>query len=368
MEIKHLKIIALIIAIFFAIIVLSIGVYAIWMESRYYRIADNIPLTISNSNLPILQTGKKYTALTYNLGFGAYNQDFSFFLDKGTMLDGTPVEGKFSRGQSFDIVRDNTLSSMTTVMSKNPDFCLLQEVDSFATRSYHIDQKESYECMFPEYAAVYALNLHTPFLLYPLFEPHGRAYSGLLTLSRYAITEATRKSYPVDQNFIEKFVDLDRCFVLLRLPVDNGKELVLINSHLSAYDKGGKMRAKQLAMLNEVMSVEREKGNYVIVGGDFNHTLFDTKNTFATQQQVPDWVFTLSNHDLVPGFQLVKANNATTVPTCRSCDLPYVKGINYTSVLDGFIVSDNIKASACNLDTEFKNSDHNPVLLTFLLE
>ena len=48
---------------------------------------------------------------------------------------------------------------------------------------------------------------------------------------------------------------------------------MLINLHMSAYDEGGTIRAKQLEMLNAVLSEERAAGNYVIAGGDFNHCL-----------------------------------------------------------------------------------------------
>lgn len=43
--------------------------------------------------------------------------------------------------------------------------------------------------------------------------------AGLDTLSRYKVTSAERRSYPVDDSFIVKFTDLDRCFAVLRLPV-----------------------------------------------------------------------------------------------------------------------------------------------------
>ena len=41
--------------------------------------------------------------------------------------------------------------------------------------------------------------------------------------------------------------------------------------------------------------------------------------------------------------------------------------MNYTTVVDGFLVSDNVRAEAENIDTDFAYSDHNPVLLTFEL-
>ena len=41
--------------------------------------------------------------------------------------------------------------------------------------------------------------------------------------------------------------------------------------------------------------------------------------------------------------------------------------MNYTTVVDGFIVSDNVAARAENIDADFAFSDHNPVALTFRL-
>ena len=52
-------------------------------------------------------------------------------------------------------------------------------------------------------------------------------------------------------SFIDKLFDLDRCFAVNYLPVEGSdKKLVLINLHMSAYDKGGTIRAEQLKMLN----------------------------------------------------------------------------------------------------------------------
>ena len=107
----------------------------------------------------------------------------------------------------------------------------------------------------------------------------------------------------------------------------------------------------------------------MIVGGDFNHALGETAPTaFESQQQFPAWVFQLTDSDLAEGFSIVTAQNETEVPTCRTADIPWQKGVNYTTVLDGFIVSANVKATAENLDTDFAYSDHNPVRLRFALE
>ncbi len=364
---RHLKIILVFLGSLISLLILFVVCYVIYMEVNYYRIDDNTALEITNPSDEVLQSGVSYKALTYNIGFGAYNHDFSFFMDSGTMLDGTAVQGTMSRAQSKDIATTNTQGVLGVAQSQDADFYLLQEVDTKSTRSFEVNQKSIFENEYPDYSDIYALNFHSSYLLYPFSEPHGSVISGLLTMSRYSVSEAVRKSYPVDASFPTKFFDLDRCFTFIRLPVDNGKELVLINSHMSAYDAGGTIRAQQLKLLNDVMAEEYAKGNYVIVGGDFNHALCDTITSFESQQKVPEWVFPLEEADIAKGLSVVKADNLNDVPTCRSTDMPYVKGVNYSVVLDGFIVSDNVTASSVNVDANFDYSDHNPVLLTFTL-
>ena len=182
-----------------------------------------------------------------------------------------------------------------------------------------------------------------------------------------ALADATRRSYPIDESFPWRFFDLDRCFCALRIPVDNGRELVLINNHMSAYDKGGTYRAQQLKLLCGVMADELSAGNYVIVGGDWNHALCDSENLYESDQLVPEWVSTFDEHDLPDGFSVVRASNLDDVASCRGDDIPYELGHTYRVTVDGFVVSSNVRATASNIDTEFTYSDHNPVLLSFEL-
>lgn len=365
---KILKRTGIVLLCLLLVVVLVVGGYVLYIVLQYSRIADFEPLTVQNPQAAQLRAGQEYTALTYNIGFGAYNHEFSFFMDSGVMDDGTAVTGKNARAQSLDIVQRNTQGALTTAQGLSPDFCLFQEVDKEADRSWKVDQTAQMEAGFPQHAAVYASNFHSAYLAYPLHEPHGAVEAGLLTLSNQNISEAVRRSYPVDNSFPTRFFDLDRCFAVLRLPVEGGGELVLINSHMSAYDEGGTIRAAQLEMLRGVLAEERAKGNWVVVGGDFNHALGGTIDAFGSRQQLPAWVFAFDESELPEGFSVVQADNIQTVPTCRSTDIPYEKGVNYTAVLDGFLVSDNLAATAHNVDTDFAYSDHNPVLLRFALQ
>ena len=365
---KSIKIFAWILTALISLVTLFVIGYVIYMSVNYYRIDDFQAIETNNPQTEVLKLSEEYTALTYNIGFGAYNHEFSFFMDSGVMNDGTEVTGTDSVAKSKEVVLTNTNGSIEVSKNESADFYLFQEVDTDSTRSHKVNQNKMIESSFPEYSSVFAVNFHTSYMLYPFDEPHGIANSGILTLSKFKINENIRRQYPIDKNFFTKFFDLDRCFLVSRLPVENGKELVLINTHMSAYDKGGLIREKQLKLINSVMKEEYEKGNYVIVGGDFNHDIAGMAGKFKSEQKVPEWVFTLSDENLAEGFSIVVAENYNKVATCRSTDIPYIKGVNYTSVLDGFIVSDNIEATAKNIDADYLYSDHNPVKLNFRLK
>lgn len=354
---------------------MAFGTYVLYLESHYTRIADNTLLEINQANAtdvqPQLVAGQTYTATTYNIGFGAYTPDYTFFMDRGAMADGTATQGTSSVATGEQSVRDCTAGDIATMRAAAggmaPDFMLFQEVDVDSDRSYHVDQRTALADAFPTYQSVFASNFHAGFLAWPPTSPHGRVSSGLLTLADVDVTSALRRSYPVDESFPTKFFDLDRCFEVLRVPVSDGRELVLINSHMSAYDEGGTVRARQLSMLGAVLSAERAAGNYVIAGGDWNHALCGSLELYPSQQQVPDWVATLDDEDLPEGFSVVRAGNLEEVASCRGDDIPYERDVTYTVTVDGFVVSDNVSATATNIDTGFATSDHNPVLLSFAL-
>lgn len=252
----------------------------------------------------------------------------------------------------------------------------MQEADEDADRSYHINMLERMTAALPSHASVYAENFHTAKLLYPFSDPIGKTNAGILTLSRYRIESAVRRSFPVTTNFIEKLFDLDRCFSVQYLPIEGSdKFLTLINLHMSAYDEGGTIRAEQLKMLNAVLKEERDKGNYVVAGGDFNHCLIadlfasdeEALSHFESGQLTPDWVknSVLHEEELAEGFKIAANVNAAT---CRGADIPYEKGVNYETVVDGFLYSDNVRiVSEETVDIGYAFSDHNPVKMKFRL-
>jgi hypothetical protein len=69
--------------------------------------------------------------------------------------------------------------------------------------------------------------------------------------------------------------------------------------------------------------------------------------------------------DDTPSWQ--KELPASGDATCRGVDIPYEEGFTYRVAVDGFIVSDNVTATAENINAGFAYSDNNPVKLTFTL-
>lgn len=347
------------------ILLLLVASYALYIVLSYQRIDDDIEIAIENEKDAELLSSGQYTITTYNIGFGAYGPEFSFFMDTGHMADGTYVKGKHGKGISKELTIRNTEGAIGELEALDSDIMILQEVDRKSSRAYGVDQYKMLSNAFPGHSTSYASNFHTPYLPYPFHDPHGKTEAGLVMLSRYKVEEVRRRSYPISDS-LSKLFDLDRCFTISRLAIDNGKYLVVINSHMSAYDEGGVIRSAQLDMLKSIMSEEYEKGNYVIVGGDFNHILSqEMVDFYPSGQQTPQWIAVLSEEDVPQGFSIAKAVNRGDVSTCRSADIPYEKNVNYTALIDGFIVSDNIEYEVRNIETNYAWSDHQPVEMRF---
>ncbi len=363
---KALKILLVIILI----PVIFIFSYLAYMQVGYYRIEDNKDLMseLKNNSENVINAGTEYTIVTSNIGFGAYDHDFAFFMDRGILLDDTEVQGTMSRARSEEIAKNNAKGSAEVLVELNPDIVLMQEVDINSTRSYYIDQRNIVNGVLKNYANVHDLNMHTSYLLLPISEPHGYCEAGLLSMSKFKINSAVHRSLPLAGGFINKFKELDRCLTVMTIPVDNGKQLTLINLHLSAYDKGGVVRQKQLNFLFDVLKEEKKKGNYVIAGGDFNHILSKDYPVIPSKQKRPPWVFDFPEESLPEGFRLIHSDNVDKVGTCRGSAMPYERGFNFQAVIDGFIVSDNIDATSSIMDSDYMYSDHNPVKMDFILK
>ena len=108
-----------------SILLLVLG-YCGYILISYDRIGD-IELEIDKkSDLNSINTNQTYNISTYNIGFGAYSQDFTFFLDTGYDIDGNETCGYYSKAISKEEVIFNINGSVETI--KSLDFFLLSLV------------------------------------------------------------------------------------------------------------------------------------------------------------------------------------------------------------------------------------------------
>ena len=369
---KIFKRIMKIFIIFLSVIIVFAISFICYLQFSYYRIGDENIEIYNNQNI-LVEVDQEYTITTFNIGFGAYDREYSFFMDKGYMSDGSQTVGKYGKGVSKENTLKNTNGAINILEMLASDFMILEEVDTKSSRSYKVNQKEMIIEKFSQYSYTYAINFHSSFLPYPILDMHGKSNSGILTMSKFQMNTSTRYELPIDESFFNKFFDLDRCINLVRYKIkDSEKELVIISAHLSAYDEGGVYRKKQIELLSTLMNQEYAKGNYVIVGGDFNHDIAEGGSNFPTTQLKPDWLQVLSGNEFGPNFKIASDN---TSPSCRDADIPWQEGVTYATVVDGFIISDNIElvyvnniVSVGGHDTNFMYSDHNPVEMKFKLK
>ncbi len=347
-----------------AAIIIVIAVYISYLFLSYKRIPDNQILEIQNASEEYssnrISTSKEYIITTSNIGFGAYSQDFTFFMDGG----------KESVGRSKAEVTKNIEGSAELISSFNPDFALFQEADLNSTRSYHVNQYDILKSTFNNESSIKAINYDSAFLFYPFIKPHGKSLAATATFSKYQIEDAVRRSLPIAEDF-NKFFDLDRCYSVASFTVDNGKKLYIYNVHLSAYGGNPQIRTAQMTMLFNDMKKKAEAGDYIICGGDFNHDMLG--NSLQLLNKAEDLEFEWTHpfpFDMMPNIFKVctNYNSKELIPTARNCKYPYVKGESIVFIIDGFIVSNNVSCeSVDNIDNQFLYSDHNPVLMKFKL-
>ena len=356
---KAFTVIGIVIA---AIIVIALGYFA-YVFISYHRIEDNLVIVpYGTTETESIAAGKELTITSYNIGFGAYSDDYTFFMDGG----------KESWAFSKEAVYENIDGAMGVIEEQKPDIALFQEVDYDGTRSYHVDEVALVQDAmwdFGQYAALFAQNYDSPFLMYPITQPHGANKAGIMTFSKAEMFDGVRRSLPIEEG-LSKVLDLDRCYSKVRIQVDNGKQLVIYNMHLSAYTSKAETAETQLSMVVQDMQEEYDKGNYCIAGGDFNRDLLgNSPEIFHTAVLEDNWAQPVNMSLFTDDITLVAPfQEADMIASCRNPNKPYEEG-DFVVTVDGFIVSANVEVTYANvIDAGFRYSDHNPVLMTFKLE
>jgi endonuclease/exonuclease/phosphatase family metal-dependent hydrolase len=342
-------------AIIILIVISVIGfigliVYAMMSD---YKPAEKVPVAASGSPT-ILSDTAALTLMTWNIGYCGLDKDMDFFYDGGTKVF-TP------RAQCI-----RNLSSIGDFISKNDsiDFIFIQEIDKASKRSYNMNEYDSISQKLDSHKGFFAKNYDVFFVPVPPASPMGKVLSGLSTFSKADPSSSIRYSFPGEYGFPKQLFMLDRCFLVNRYPLSNGRELIVINTHNEAFDKGN-IRKMQMAFLRKFILDEYNKKNYIITGGDWNQTppefnpAFVNNKTDTTNMVIPS--------DFLPSEWKWIYDN--TNPSERNVVASYNALITPTTIFDFFLISPNIEALSVRcINLNFSNSDHNPVIIKIKLK
>lgn len=295
------------------------------------------------------------TLISWNIGYFGLGADMDFFYEGGTMV--RPTREQYESYSKEALIRIKSFNSA--------DFILFQEVDTLSHRSYDNNELSLIQQVLPGYNGYMGLS-YNAWVPIPPTEPMGKVMAGQVTMSKYKPVSAKRVAFESSYSWPMRLFQLKRCFIETRFLTSDGKELVLINTHNSAFDDAAALREKELNNLKEIMLSEYAKGNYVIVGGDWNQNppQYDSTAVLPIYKArnirpgIPD--------DFIDkGWQVAYDPLHTTN---RYVNTSYKEGKTFSTLIDFFVLSPNIKLETINaIPNGYKESDHQPVVMKVVI-
>lgn len=345
-----------------AVAALSFGILLVFITITEYRPEAQEPAEVIGEAALTKETvalAKPIDIISWNIGYCGLGAAQDFFMDGGTMV----------RPSNKKEVEENLAGVIETLKRYPSDFYFIQEMDKSSKRSYYIDQTAALAEALGT-ALAYTYNFKASYVPYPI-PPIGKVSSGVGLFTRYPFTDAYRFGLPVPFKWPVSTVNLKRCMLITRFPLESGRELITAVLHLEAYDDGEGKIAQTNALI-DFIHAEYQAGNYVIAGGDFNQTFPGTQVRYPLYDEF--WMPGAISGDSLPvGWQFAVDDRT---PSCRLNNAPYTPALTDENirnkwphyVIDGFIVSPNISiVSVETLDESFRYADHNPVKLRVML-
>lgn len=337
------------------ILVLLFGMFLIYSTLTWYNPSPELVLT-ENNRPDTVRCDSVYSLLSWNIGYAGLGDDMDFFYDGGEKVRG-----------SYDRTRLN-LDSIRHFLIQNSHqtFIGLQEVDISSKRSYKLNEKDTI-CHSIAYPAAFAINYLVGFVPVPPSSPMGSVNSGILSLAKLQSSKSLRYGYPGMFSWPNRLFNLRRCMLVNRFPAENGKEFILINTHLSAFDDGS-LKKQEMEYLKDFVLAEYAKGNFVIAGGDWNQSPPDFPLTrFGKDYQSEDFILSNIPADFMSSDW--KWAFDPSLPTNRYLKTAFIPGETFCCLIDFFLVSPNVEVvENKTFDLNFRNSDHNPIAMKFSLK
>ncbi len=193
-----------------------------------------------------------YSIVTYNVGY----------------LSG--MTNNLAVAKPKELFDDNLKKVKEELKKVNADIIAFQEIDYNASRSYEVNQEEEFMELGYNYAArgVNWDERYVPFPYWPPSMHFGKIISGQSILSKYELKNYERivlERVP-DNPFYRDALYLDRLVQVVRVLLD-GKEIVVINIHLEAFDKS--TRSRQFDHVLNIFNKYKYESPTILLG-DFN--------------------------------------------------------------------------------------------------
>ena len=345
------------------IVVLITFAVVIW-SITFHPKQTEYPEVFSISEAPVLKPGQKIRVLNYNVQYMA-SKNYVFFYD---YVDGN---GPDDRPSPEDITK--TINRVAKIIiDENPDVILLQEVNDGAKATDYEDQLERLMKLLPKEYVSYT----SAFYWKAGFVPHPRIMGPvgmkLATISKYKLSKAIRHqlatipSDPLTHQF-----NFKRAILEARLPVEGGKDFVVMNTHLDAFSQGTDTMQRQVAFLKELLIQRGDEGFPWIIGGDFNllppgqyDSLQESERHYFQKETEMQSIYDQFN--VIPALEDLNKGNDQQWNT----HLPNGLGLNAPDrILDYYVYSNNLsllESYVRHKDT-YIVSDHLPIIAEFKL-
>lgn len=334
-----------------------IGLFLAWVSFSVYKPAVMEEIMANNRNSRVIMQGASLQFVSWNIGYAGLGSEMDFFYDGGKKV------------RAEKALTDQYLKGILAFIrqQRDIDFWLLQEVDFDAKRSYRTDQSACLADVLPDYSYSTVINYKVSFVPVPVYRPMGHVKAGMMLLANYAETAGYRHAYPRISKWPQSLFLLNRCFTESRYPLPGGKELIVFNTHNSAFVGNQALMNQELEAIRERMLTHYDNGNYVVAGGDWNMNPpgFLPADGYGGHRFVPSAV-SVPVGFFPANWQFIFDDKR---PTNRHLHQSYIKGQTGTTTLDFFLVSPNVRVVEKKVfDLDFTDSDHNPVLMTVVLE
>ena len=334
---------------------LLFATFLVFSTLSWYDPPQKINLA-ENSFPDTIRCDSTISILSWNIGYAGLGDNMDFFYDGGKKVRDTKERVLVN------------LDSINRFLKRNSghSFIFLQELDIKSKRSHHINQMDTLLAQ-TNWNAAFAPNYAVKFVPIPPRSPMGLVTSGIMSLSKYAPKSSSRHGYPGTFGWPNRLFNLRRCMIVNSYPTNNGKELIMINTHNSAFDDGS-LKKQEMQYLKDFALSEYKKGNYVVAGGDWNQTPPGFPLTqFGENYQTEFFILTNIAADFMPtGWKWAFDPEH---PTNRYLNESYQPGKTFRCLIDFFLVSPNVEVvQSKTIDLNFRNSDHNPVAMKFKLK